>query len=116
MLHIILSLLTDMGLVLETPLRVDLRETILRLDRFLPFDPSLMEGLPIAENEFQGPGWLSRLEDLFSLPRNLPKNQRGAEQVARFTLKKTKHSNLLESSDDWIVLMFLFARIRYFMG
>jgi len=39
------ALLTDVGLVQETPLQVDLRETILRLDRLLPFSPSLIEGL-----------------------------------------------------------------------
>lgn len=34
------SLLTDIGLVQETPFKADLPETVRRLDRFIPFDPS----------------------------------------------------------------------------
>ena len=39
------SLLTDIGLVQNTPLRADLNETVRRLKHFLPFDRSRMRGL-----------------------------------------------------------------------
>ena len=37
--------LTDIGLVQKTPLQADLRETVERLDRFLPFEGSAVEAL-----------------------------------------------------------------------
>ncbi|MBN1106743.1 MAG: hypothetical protein JXL84_25295, partial [Deltaproteobacteria bacterium] len=37
--------LTDIGLAQKTPLKADLPETIRRLDRFLPFDPAMVERL-----------------------------------------------------------------------
>lgn len=41
------SLLTDIGLVQKTPLRIDLPETLRRLDHFLPFDSSEIGDLAI---------------------------------------------------------------------
>jgi len=45
-----------------------------------------MKGLPVAENEFENASWLSRLNELFALPRLLPEGPNGAAQVARFLL------------------------------
>jgi UDP:flavonoid glycosyltransferase YjiC (YdhE family) len=39
------SLLTDIGLVQESPLRINLKETLYRLDHFIPFSPSTIAEL-----------------------------------------------------------------------
>ena len=43
-----------------------------------------MRGLAITEPEFYSGTWLSRLPDLLALPREAPRERRGAAQIARF--------------------------------
>jgi hypothetical protein len=107
------SLLTDIGLVQETPLKANLKKTLHRLDQFLPLDPLIIHelaefvrdrkcqlivcdisplgikvakeaGIPSVLVENFTWDWISILHDLLAFPRIQRHGPDGSAQVADF--------------------------------